>query len=102
MTSADPIRTLARRLAAAGDATRLSVVCALLRERSACVSELASATGESIATVSHHLRALAREGLVEPRRKGKRVCYTLSRDPFAMELRRLACKYAGVKTGAKK
>lgn len=102
MRSVNSIQTLARRLAVAGDATRLSVVCALLRKRGACVSELASVTGESVATVSHHLRALAREGIVEPRREGKRVCYTLSRDPFAMELRRLACKYAGAKTGAKK
>lgn len=97
MNSADSIRTLARRLALAGDATRLSVVCALMREKGACVSELAVTTGESVATVSHHLRALAREGLVEHRREGKRVCYALSHDPFAADLRRLACKYAGAK-----
>lgn len=96
LKSNDSLRLLARRFSLAGDTTRLSVICALMRLRGSCVTEIAAATGESIATVSHHLRTLAREGLVEPKREGKRICYALSSDPFTADLRRLACKYVGV------
>lgn len=88
-----PITVLARRFAIAGDATRLAVVCALLSRRGMCVSDIARMTGNSVATVSHHLRTLARAGLVTPLRDGKRMCYVPSRDPFAADLRRLVCKY---------
>ena len=98
MKPMNAISALARRLALAGNVTRLSVLCTLMRKRSACVSEIAEETHESIATVSHHLRILAGEGLVVPLREGKRVCYALSRDPFASDLKRLACKYAEAAT----
>ncbi len=94
MRSKNTIGTLAKRFALAGDRTRLTIVCALVRRRGACVSELAQLSGESVATVSHHLQALAKERLVSPVRNGKRICYALSTDPFALDLKRLACKYA--------
>lgn len=95
MRTSTAIASLARRFALAGDATRLTIVCAMMRRRGACVSELATASGESVAVVSHHLRALAAEGIVEAVRDGKRICYALSDDPFAADLKRLTCKYVG-------
>jgi uncharacterized protein YerC len=58
MRSMNLIVTLSRRFALAGDATRLSVICAPMRQKGSCVPELADETGESVATVSRHLRML--------------------------------------------
>lgn len=75
------INSLARELKAAGDATRLRILKMISarsgRER-ICVSEVAKKLGLGIAIVSHHMRTLARGGLVSPERHGKRVCYLLN------------------------
>jgi|SRR5687767_6288054 len=42
------------------------------------VEELAGELGQSVANTSHHLRALARVGLVRTRREGTRIHYTLA------------------------
>lgn len=94
MKTSTAIVSLARRFALAGDATRLAIMCAMMRRKGACVSELAAASKESVAVVSHHLRALAAGGIVKAVRSGKRVCYMLSDDPFATDLKRMTCKYA--------
>ncbi len=66
----------------------------MMRRKGACVSEIAESSGESVATVSHHLRSLAKEDIVKAVRSGKRICYALSDDPFAVDLKRMTCKYA--------
>ena len=73
----------AARLAAAAaralaDPTRL-LIAALLRDGGElCVCDLAWLTGRAINLVSHHLKALRVGGLVEPRRDGRLVLYTLT------------------------
>ena len=53
------------------------------------VSTLATATGQSVATVSNHLSKLKLAGLVNARRQGKRQVYVVS-DPHVIAILRLA------------
>ena len=53
------------------------------------VSTLAAATGQSIATVSHHLSKLKLAGLVKARRDGKRMVYVAA-DADVVDVVRLA------------
>lgn len=91
--SNDKRTAVARSLAAAGDPNRLRLLCLLFRSRRACVSQLAESLGLSVATASHHLRALQREGILNSERDGKSICYFLSSDPFVLDLKKLICKH---------
>jgi DNA-binding transcriptional ArsR family regulator len=84
---------LARRLQTAGDARRLAILCVLFRDKKSCVSDIAGSVNASVAVTSHHLQALAKEGLVVPVREGKRVCYALSPEEFSQDLRKFICRY---------
>jgi ArsR family transcriptional regulator len=48
-----------------------------------CVGDVVSHTGVSQPTVSHHLSILREAGLVNVRRDGKQVFYTLNQDSVA-------------------
>ena len=62
---------------ALGSGRRAEIVDVLAQgERS--VEEVAEELGQSVANTSHHLRALARAGLVRTRREGTRIFYGLS------------------------
>ena len=87
------LNELAKRMRTAGDERRLSILCALFASPTSCVSEVADAVHSSVATTSHHLRALEREGLLESVRDGKRICYRLSRAPFVVDLKRFICRH---------
>lgn len=52
----------------------------LLAQGERSVDEVAGEIGQSVANTSHHLRTLARAGLVRSRREGTRVIYTLGSD----------------------
>jgi rhodanese-related sulfurtransferase/DNA-binding transcriptional ArsR family regulator len=52
----------------------------LLAQGERTVEEIADAIGQSVANTSHHLRALARAGLVDSRRAGTYVHYRLASD----------------------
>ena len=60
-----------------GDESRLRL-CALLRDRELCVSDLVQATGISQSRVSTHLGRLREAGLVRDRRQGAQSFYTLA------------------------
>src|SRR5262245_60284219 len=62
-----------------GDESRLRL-CALLRERELCVSDLVHVTGISQSRVSTHLGRLREAGFVVDRRKGAQSFYTLARE----------------------
>lgn len=57
----------------------------LLLEREHCVCELMDLLGLSQATVSHHVRILKREGLLNERRSGKWHYYSLHKEGFARQ-----------------
>ncbi len=48
-----------------------------------CVSDVVAQTGVSQPTVSHHLAVLREAGLVDARRDGKQVFYSLNQDSVA-------------------
>jgi len=89
----DEARARAVRLfKALGDEARLRTV-EMLVEREACVSEIAEATGEQLSTVSHRLRLLRSEGLVNRRREGRHIYYSLA-DRHVYELVQNALEHA--------
>ena len=59
-----------------GDATRLKIILALIREEM-CVCDLAAVIGVSSSAISHQLRLLRGARLVRYRREGKIVYYSL-------------------------
>ena len=87
------IENLAKKLRTAGDPTRLKILCFIFSAKRACVSDIAKRLSMSVATVSHHLQALASEGLLENDREGKRICYALSKADFMVDLKKFVCKY---------
>ena len=77
---------------ALGDEARLRTL-EMLVEREACVSEIAESTGEQLSTVSHRLRLLRSEGLVNRRRAGRHIFYSLA-DHHVFELIQNALEHA--------
>jgi DNA-binding transcriptional ArsR family regulator len=73
---------VAERAAAAaqalGDPTRLSFAAALSQTDELCGCDIAWITGRSQKLVSHHLKVLRHAGLVESRRDGRIVHFSLT------------------------
>jgi DNA-binding transcriptional ArsR family regulator len=76
----DPAEAEARAAAAKalGDPTRLTLAAALADTDEACVCDLSWVMERAENLVSHHLRVLRQAGVVESRRQGKMVLYSLS------------------------
>ncbi len=87
---------LAARARALGDPTRLMLAAALLDAGELCVCDLSWIAERSEGLVSHHLRALRREGLAGSRRDGKMVMYSLTETGEAL----LSAVAAGVKVAS--
>lgn len=62
-----------------GDATRVKLLCVLLRAEM-CVCDLAEVLGMTQSAISHQLRILKQMKLVKNRRDGKTVYYSLADD----------------------
>ena len=67
----------ARLLAALGDSERLRILD-LIRDGEVCVTQLAEVTGAAVTTVSQRLRVLRERNLVNTRRQGKHIYYSLA------------------------
>jgi rhodanese-related sulfurtransferase len=92
---------------------RRAEIVDLLAQGERPVEQIAGEIGQSIANTSHHLRAMARAGLVRTRRDGTRVFYALASDRVAdlwsalrevagehvAGLRQLADAYTGSREG---
>ena len=59
---------------------RRAEIIDVLAQGERSVEEMAAELGQSVANTSHHLRALARAGLVRTRRDGTRIYYDLASD----------------------
>ena len=62
---------------------RRAEIVDVLTQGERSVEELAGEVGQSLANTSHHLRTLARAGLVHTRRDGTRIYYRLASDRVA-------------------
>jgi rhodanese-related sulfurtransferase/DNA-binding HxlR family transcriptional regulator len=62
---------------------RRAEIIDVLAQGERSVEELAGELGQSLANTSHHLRTLARAGLVDTRRDGTRIYYRLAGDRVA-------------------
>jgi DNA-binding transcriptional ArsR family regulator len=78
------LRRVAGGFRALADPTRLSVALALREADELCVCDLAWILERAQNLVSHHLRALRTEGLVEYRREGKMALYSLTERGLAL------------------
>lgn len=92
---------------------RRAEIVDVLAQGERSVEEVSQELGQSVANTSHHLRALARAGLVRTRRDGTRIYYALSGDRVASlwaamrdvasehvaGIERLASAYLGDRTG---
>ena len=74
--SGDRIHRLSLLFSMMSDATRLRIIAALSNQE-LCVCDLAAAVGASESAVSHHLRLLRQQRLVQSRRDGRLVYYLL-------------------------
>ena len=78
----EPARLLLAPLKALADARRLEIVHLLMTRGEMCVCELMAAFGVSQSNVSFHLRSLKHAGLVNSRKAGKWMYYSLNRAAF--------------------
>src|SRR5215467_10872096 len=62
---------------------RRAEIADLLAQGERPVEQIAGEIGQSVANTSHHLRAMARAGLVTTRRDGTRIYYALASDRVA-------------------
>ncbi len=77
MPSAELIENLADFYKVFGDVTRVKILCVLFQSE-LCVCDLAEVLGMSQSAVSHQLRVLKQAKLVNNRREGKIVYYSLA------------------------
>jgi rhodanese-related sulfurtransferase len=75
----DAFAEVARALASG----RRAEIVDVLAQGERSVEELAGEVGQSLANTSHHLRTLARAGMVDTRRDGTRIYYRLASDRVA-------------------
>src|SRR5919201_1479455 len=92
---------------------RRAEIVDVLAQGERSVDDIAAEISQSVANTSHHLRALARAGLVTTRREGTRIYYALSSERVAdmwppirdvaadhlAGLQRLAAAYLGERDG---
>ncbi|MCD5002400.1 helix-turn-helix transcriptional regulator [Enterococcus saccharolyticus] len=62
------------------DENRLKIVFSLLNEAELCVCDLATIIQATIATTSHHLQVLRKAGIVDSKKKGKLVYYSMNNE----------------------
>src|SRR5438034_9922897 len=62
---------------------RRAEIVDILAQGDRSVDEIADEIGQSVANTSHHLRAMARAGLLTTRRNGTRIYYALTSDRVA-------------------
>ena len=63
-----------------GDVNRVKIMHVLLLHERLCVYEMARLIEASVATTSHHLRTLRQNGMIQSKKEGKHVIYSLAGD----------------------
>lgn len=89
---------VARRFRALGEPMRLRILQAL-EDGEKPVSDIVGILEASQPNISKHLKALCQEGLVNRRREGLNICYSIA-DPMVFKLCALICQSAIKQTKA--
>lgn len=82
----------ARILTVLGDESRISILNLLNKRGELSVSEIAVHVDMQIACTSHHLQVLKKSGIVDSRRDGNTVYYSLGNDVFVKKILALTLK----------
>ena len=70
------------------DENRLKII-RMLSERDLCVQELTDILGAPQARISQHLMRLRSEGIVDDRREGRNVVYSLNKKTLKLKIKKL-------------
>lgn len=73
----EDISSVAQLFKALADENRAKISYALCQDGELCVCDIANIIGSSVATASHHLRTLHKQGVVKYRKEGKLAFYSL-------------------------
>jgi ArsR family transcriptional regulator, lead/cadmium/zinc/bismuth-responsive transcriptional repressor len=76
----EDLSSVAQLFKALADENRAKISYALCQDDELCVCDVANIIGSSVATASHHLRALNKQGIVKYRKEGKLAFYSLDDD----------------------
>jgi len=76
----EDIDSVAQLFKALADENRAKIAYSLCQDGELCVCDIANIIGSSVATASHHLRTLHKQGVVKYRREGKLAFYSLDDD----------------------
>jgi DNA-binding transcriptional ArsR family regulator len=83
-------KQLIQMMQALGDATRFKMYKLMRSDNMMCVSEIAEALNVSVPAVSQHFRIFELVGLVDKKRNGQKICYSLKpQDSLFTRLNRL-------------
>ncbi|MGG6447676.1 ArsR/SmtB family transcription factor [Pseudobacillus badius] len=73
----EDISSMAQLFKALADENRAKIAYSLCQDEELCVCDIANIIGSSVATASHHLRTLHKQGVVKYRKEGKLAFYSL-------------------------
>lgn len=73
----EDISSVAQLFKVLADENRTKISYALCLDDELCVCDIANIIGSSVATASHHLRTLHKQGIVKYRKEGKLAFYSL-------------------------
>lgn len=76
----EDIFSVAQLFKALADENRAKISYTLCQDDELCVCDIANIIGSSVATASHHLRTLHKQGIVKYRKEGKLAFYSLDDD----------------------
>lgn len=86
------IEEKARILTVLGDESRIRILNVLQKEGEMSVSDIASNVDMQVACTSHHLQVLKKSGIVDSRRDGNTIHYSLGDDVFVKKVLALTLK----------
>ena len=76
----EDISSVVQLFKALADENRAKIAYSLCQDKELCVCDIANIIGASVATTSHHLRTLYKQGIVKYRKEGKLAFYSLDDD----------------------
>lgn len=85
------LESKARLLGLAGDPTRIRILCVFFQNKEVCVSDIAESLEMSISAISHQLQLLKDNRLVDTKRVGQNIRYSLRKNKYTDLLKKIIC-----------